>query len=79
MHNDRFTGTFTTALAELDWACTPGAEPEVTAVRLLGLDGWEPCQEGMMPLLRENSAFMADLRLLVGPAPEPEPELDPCP
>ena len=38
------TGTFTTMLAEFDWSRAPGEDPQVTAVRLWGPDGWEPCR-----------------------------------
>jgi len=67
------------ANGEMDWSCTPGEDPEVTAVRLFGPDDWEPCTERMMPLLMGNFAFMADLRLLIGPVPDPvfDPEPDP--
>jgi hypothetical protein len=75
------TGTFTTMLAEFDWSRAPGEDPQVTAVRLWGPDGWEPCPPGLMPLLTQDERFMADLRLLIEPAeaPEPDPEPDPCP
>ncbi|PTX52360.1 hypothetical protein IQ03_01150 [Gemmobacter caeni] len=75
------TGTFTTALAEFDWSCAPGGDPEVTAVRIWGPDGWEPCSTRMTKELTGDANFMADLRLLIGPVPEAveEPEADPCP
>jgi hypothetical protein len=81
MRDDRITGTFTTVLAEFDWSCAPGEDPEILDVRLWGPDGWEPCPERMIPLLSRDPAFMADLRLLIGPVPKPEedPEPDPSP
>lgn len=74
------TGTFRTGLAEFDWSRAEGAEPEVTAVRLHGPTGWEPCPPGLMPLLTRDAAFMSDLRLLTETSGlEPDPEPDPCP
>ncbi len=73
------SGTFTTALAEFDWSLAPGGQPEVTAVRFRGPDGWEPSSEKMTKLLSDDPAFMEDLRLLIGPVKGPDPEPDPCP
>lgn len=66
------TGTFTTALGELDWSWTPGSEPQLTAIRILGVAGWEPGSERMLSRLNDCHDFMTSLRSLISPIEKPD-------
>jgi len=66
------TGTFTTALGELDWSWTPGSEPRLTTIRILGVAGWEPGSERMLSRLNASADFMASFRQLISPIQVPE-------
>lgn len=66
------TGTFATALGELDWSWAPGSEPRLTAIRILGVSGWEPGSERMLSRLNASADFMASFRQLISPIRVPE-------
>jgi hypothetical protein len=75
------TGTFNTALGDLDWSWAPGAEPQLTAIRLLGPNGWEPGSERMLSRLNASADFKASLRHLIRPVHGPDPVtplISPC-
>lgn len=67
------TGTFNTALGDLEWSWAPGSEPRLTAIRLLGENGWEPGSERMLSRLNASADFMASFRQLISPIQVPEP------